>query len=86
MFALYMNDMRGSKFEELTLVQRAATEQELRDLIERERVPVYKEERANGFWGKSFRKDGPLEWFNIMTALIVEEPSIIVETVGETTS
>ena len=68
--ALYMNDMRSPKFEQLTLVA-TGTEAELRQLLAEESVESYREERPNGmWWGKTFRKGGPLEWFNRMTVEI----------------
>jgi hypothetical protein len=66
-FAMYMNDMRSPKFEQLTLVA-TGTEDELWKLIHDETVDFYREDRPNGlWWGKRFRKGGPLEWFNKST-------------------
>lgn len=57
---LVLNDMRSSRFEQLTPAARASTREQLVDLMDEERVPSYKD----GSWGKSFREGGPLEWFN----------------------
>lgn len=60
MWILQLNDMRSSKIEISTTVVRAETKEELESFIERERVEGYHDDN----WGKGFRKDGPLEWFN----------------------
>lgn len=57
---LRLNDMRSSKIEYSEVVCWAETEQELADLLEREKVEGY----DDGKWGKSFRQGGPLEWYN----------------------
>lgn len=59
-WVLMLNDMRSPKFEWLTAVCQADDAQELLDLLERERVPTYRD----GRWAKSFRQGGPLEWYN----------------------
>ena len=60
MWVLQLNDMRSSKIEILNSVARAKTKEELEAFIERESVETYRDER----WGKTFKKDGPLEWYN----------------------
>jgi len=60
--------MRSPKIEYLNNVCRAETKEALKAFIEREKVEGYSDgEAENSFnrkWGKSFRKGGPLEWFN----------------------
>jgi len=51
--------MRG-RAEESCVVARAEERNELVAFVEREMVEPYRD----GHWYKSFRKDGPLEWFN----------------------
>lgn len=60
MWLLYLNDMRSSNVENVNLVANAETEEEIKSFLERERVEHY----VDGQWGKCFRKDGPLEWYN----------------------
>lgn len=60
MWVLLLNDMRSSKIEILTPVARAETKEALLAFLEREKVEGYRD----GPWGKSYRKDGPLEWCN----------------------
>lgn len=59
-FVLILNDMRDPKIEMLTEVARARTKIELEDMLINESVDFYKD----GQWSKTFRKGGPLEWFN----------------------
>lgn len=67
-FALVLSDMRSSKIEHSNnLVAWSENQQSLLDLLERERVPGgYREDQVPGDqrWFKSFRKGGPLEWYN----------------------
>jgi len=58
---LMLNDMRRAHIEELSPVCRAASRQELMELIERETVPLY---TTHDKWHKTFREGGPLEWYN----------------------
>lgn len=58
---LSLNDMRSPKIEIMTGVCWAETEQELLDLLEKEAVPTYQDDR----FMKSHRKGGPLEWYNV---------------------
>ena len=60
MFMLQMNDMRASSVENLTGVARAETGEELQRLLDTEGVASY----PDGPWNKSYRKGGPLEWYN----------------------
>ncbi len=60
MFVLVLNDMRSSHIETPFSVCLGETREEILDLIKRETVEVYKD----GKWGKTFRKGGPLEWYN----------------------
>ena len=57
---LYLNDMRSPQIEMLRHVVKAATKEELKAFLARERVESYRD----GRWGKVFREGGPLEWFN----------------------
>jgi len=64
MFVLQLNPMR-SNAENVIPVARAEKREDLLALLQREAVPYYKDEEPGGYvWGKSFRKGGPLEWFN----------------------
>lgn len=60
MWILMLNDMRSRKMEELKEVVKSETKEQLEDFIKSELVDLYRE---NG-WHKSFRKGGPLEWYN----------------------
>lgn len=60
MFVLHLNDMRFPNVEKTVPVCKAETEAELQEFIKRETVQPY----SDGRWGKCFRKDGPLEWYN----------------------
>lgn len=61
MWLLNLNDMRSPKIEILKNVARAESINDLKILLERERVPeVYREDG----YCKIFRKGGPLEWYN----------------------
>ena len=60
MFVLSLNDMRSSKIEHKEFIGWAETAEPLERLLAEEKV----EEYEDGQWRKSFRKDGPLEWYN----------------------
>ncbi len=60
MFVLELNDMRAVKIEILMTVRRSESKQALVDFVTNESVENY----MDGRWSKSFRKDGPLEWYN----------------------
>jgi hypothetical protein len=60
MWILQLNDMRAPKIEMNTIVCKAETKEELQDLLVHELVEPYKEDK----WGKTYRKGGPLEWYN----------------------
>jgi len=64
MYVLQLNNMRDSNIEILQPVARANTEEELQAFLDREKVDVYFEQNSGIKWRKSFRKGGPLEWFN----------------------
>ncbi len=75
MWVLMLNDMRSSKAEILEAVAKAETKEQLEAFIERERVEPYSDPIENPredtayaafpkSWGKTFRKGGPLEWYN----------------------
>lgn len=73
-YMLLLNDMRSPNVENLQPVAYAATSTELQALLDAERVPSYSDDGGSpgrcGYygtgpsWGKVFRKDGPLEWYN----------------------
>ena len=67
-WVLYLNHMQSPKSERLVPVTRADTREALVALLERETVPLYVEDGEGPYgatkWHKSFRKGGPLEWFN----------------------
>lgn len=60
MWILQLNDMRAPKIEIINPVARAETKEELETLIKSESVDRYQD----GNWGKTFKKGGPLEWYN----------------------
>ena len=60
MWFLCLNDMRFPKIEILARVCKASSKEELQAFIEKEKCELYE----NGGWHKSFRKGGPLEWYN----------------------
>ena len=60
MWILRLNDMRTPKIEIMQTVVRAETKEEIQSFLESETVESYKDDN----WRKSFRKNGPLEWFN----------------------
>jgi hypothetical protein len=64
MWILYLNDMRSAKFEYLEPVVRAETKEALKAFLARNEVESYVDEQWGKKWGKSYRKGGPLEWFN----------------------
>lgn len=59
-WVLMLNDMRSAKFESLSPAARAPTREELEALVAEETVELYQD----GRWRKTFRRGGPLEWFN----------------------
>lgn len=61
-WVLFMNDMRSSNIEYNQPVCSAATKEALIEFYRKEMVESY----SDGQWGKSFRKGGPLEWFNAL--------------------
>lgn len=63
MWVLVLNPMRG-RFEESNPVARAITKEELEAFVARERVEPYSDEGRDHSWSKTFRRGGPLEWFN----------------------
>ena len=60
MWILQMNDMRFPKIEMLAPVTIGKSIDELKQFIDSQRVPHYREDG----WGKGFKKGGPLEWCN----------------------
>jgi len=63
MFVLQLNPMTLYA-KRVVPVVRAETEQELLDLLGRERVEPYVDEGGAHSWRKVFRKGGMLEWYN----------------------
>lgn len=67
-YVLHLNDMRSPKYEMLQPICWANSKEALEQLLEQEKVEPYKEDRpgswVGAFWGKSYRKGGPLEWCN----------------------
>jgi hypothetical protein len=61
MYILQLNDMRASQIEIMTSVARGETYEELEAMMDMEKVEPY----SDGRWQKSYRKDGPLEWYNL---------------------
>lgn len=59
MFVLFLNHMTGS-YENSVAIARAGSREALEALLVRERVEPYRD----GNWSKTFRRGGPLEWFN----------------------
>lgn len=57
---LMLNDMRSPKIEYSELAIVAGSREEIEAILKRESVEPYRDDR----WGKTFRKGGPLEWFN----------------------
>lgn len=67
-WVLYLNDMRDSHIEDFEPVLRASSREELEAVLLREKVEPYSEPGFGRYgetnWAKSYRKGGPLEWFN----------------------
>ncbi len=65
-FVLRLNDMRFPKIEQVMSVFKSTSRQTLQQLLDEERVETYQEPKGYNdyFWVKSFKKGGPLEWFN----------------------
>jgi len=69
MWLLRLNNMQNHT-EDATIVAWAETKEALEAFIARERVEPYDDGGENTFsgstcaWRKSFRKGGPLQWFN----------------------
>ena len=65
---LQMNDMRDDRIEIMSTIAWAHTHLELLDLVRSESVDLYVDEVNGCHWSKTFRKGGPLEWYNIPRA------------------
>lgn len=73
-WVVLLNDMRSANFENVQPVACAETREELEAFVEGQRVKVYQDDGGgpgkcghygtSAYWGKSFCKGGPLEWFN----------------------
>lgn len=74
-FVLFLNDMRSDHIESMSVAARASTREALVAFVASERVEPYTTEcdYRPVPWGKVFRKDGPLEWFNEPYGLDIEE-------------
>ncbi len=69
MWVMILNDMRAAKSEHGDCpAARGDTRESLERMLLTEKVEPYREPGFNHYgevmWGKSFRKGGPLEWFN----------------------
>lgn len=84
-WVLCLNDMRSSRIEEMEVVACASTKDELVRFIESESVETYKDDNenirdpepwschgTNKSWHKSFRKGGPLEWYNRPSDVVLD--------------
>lgn len=60
LYVLYLNDMRSAKIEYTQISAWASDRAKLEAFIETETVELYRD----GRYAKTFRKGGPLEWFN----------------------
>lgn len=60
MWILRLHDMRSPKIEMYEVVARCASNEKLEQWVQLERVERYRD----GEWEKTFRKGGPLEWYN----------------------
>jgi len=63
MFVLVLNPMRG-RMEDQHIVARASTREALIAFLARERVEPYTDVESGYTWRRSFRRDGPLVWYN----------------------
>ena len=60
-WVLFLNDMRSSHIED---VVPALCGESPEELVEAMRKAKASESWSDGRWGKTFKKDSPLEWFN----------------------
>jgi hypothetical protein len=74
-WVLFLNDMRFPKYEMLTPVARADTKEDLVAYLDRERVEKY----VDGRWGKTFRRGGPLEWYNHPYEFAADDHFVLVD-------
>lgn len=65
MFVLRLNDMRASQIEILSDVCISDNKKDLTEFIKKEKTKPYQEENGDRVWSKSFKKEGPLEWYNL---------------------
>jgi hypothetical protein len=59
-YALVLNDMRSPNVENISTVKMSQDKQELIDWYNSQLTDPWKD----GRWGKSFKKDSQLEWYN----------------------
>lgn len=59
-YALLLNDMRSPNIENIKVVKVSNNKQELIDWYNSQLTTPY----GDGRWGKSFKKESELEWFN----------------------
>jgi hypothetical protein len=69
MFVLRLNHKRMPKIEMTEPVCWSDNEGEIERFLEQEKVAIYTEPKnpndpEGEFWGKTYRKGGPLEWYN----------------------
>jgi hypothetical protein len=83
MWILILNDMRSAKSEHLKPAARGATREALERLLLSEKVEPYREPGHNLYgevnWGKSFRKGGPLEWFNAPSDYDIQSGDLFID-------
>lgn len=60
MWLLCLNNMQAPKSEILAPVARGESREALVNFLKQEKVEGYQD----GNWGKTYRKGGPLEWYN----------------------
>lgn len=64
MFILLLNNMKSAKIEYSDEVCWAETREALVEFMRRESVSTYEDEHYGKCFSKTFRKGGPLEWYN----------------------
>ena len=78
MFVLWLNPMTDN-VESRKAVAKADTREALEQLLERECVEPYQDD----CWHKTYRKGGPLEWYNPPTDFFTPPPVGIGECLSE---
>ncbi len=65
-YSLHMNKMTFPKIEMTEIVVVATDLDALKKYVEEQKAPEY---WRDGQWGKKFKKDSPLEWYNLPGSL-----------------